>query len=65
MYGKRGFARSYVNEMTKEVIFTDRKKAELNKIWPQIFYEMVFTSVTDMSDSHNYMKKCMDELEKT
>jgi len=51
--------------MTKEVIFTDRKKAELNKIWPQIFYEMVFTSVTDMSDSHNYMKKCMDELEKT
>ncbi|WAQ99125.1 LRC49-like protein [Mya arenaria] len=63
--GKKTFARSYVNEMTKEAIFTDRKRNELIKIWPQIFYEMVYSSISDMSDSQTYMKKCLEDLEKT
>lgn len=54
-----------MNEMTKEVVFTDRKQTELNKIWPQIFYEMVYSAMSDMADSQTYMKKCMEELEKT
>ncbi|KAK3603129.1 hypothetical protein CHS0354_027921 [Potamilus streckersoni] len=61
---KKAFARSYINEITKEAIFTDRKRNELLKIWPQIFYEMVYSSLTDMSDLQGYMKKCMEELEK-
>ncbi|KAL4228191.1 Leucine-rich repeat-containing protein 49 [Mactra antiquata] len=63
--GKRSFARSYINEMTKEAIFTDRKQNELNKIWPQIFYEMVFSALSDMSDTNSYMKKSLDDLEKS
>lgn len=63
--GKRTFARSYVNEMTKEAIFVDRKRNELNKVWPQIFYEMVYSAVSDMSDSSSYMKKCMEDLDKS
>lgn len=54
-----------MNEMTKEVVFTDRKQNELNKIWPQIFYEMVYSAVSEMSDPQSYMKRCMEELEKT
>ena len=51
--------------MTKEAIFTDRKRNELNKIWPQIFYEMVYSILSDMSDMKNYRKKCLEELEKS
>ncbi|XP_045156719.2 leucine-rich repeat-containing protein 49-like isoform X2 [Mercenaria mercenaria] len=65
LQGKRTFARSYINEMTKEAIFVDRKRNELNKIWPQIFYEMVYSAVSDMSDSSSYMKKCMEDLDKS
>jgi hypothetical protein len=65
LQGKRTFARSYINEMTKEAIFVDRKRNELNKIWPQIFYEMVYSAVSDMSDSTSYMKKCLEDLDKS
>ena len=51
--------------MTKEAIFTDRKRNELNKIWPQIFYEMVYSALSDMADPHTYMKKCMEEVDKS
>lgn len=51
--------------MTKEAIFVDRKRNELNKVWPQIFYEMVYSAVSDMSDSSSYMKKCMEDLDKS
>ncbi|XP_076103636.1 leucine-rich repeat-containing protein 49-like isoform X15 [Mytilus galloprovincialis] len=62
---RRNFARSYVNEITKEAIFTDRKKNELLKQWPMIFHEMVYSSMSDMSDMQSYMKKCLEELEKS
>ncbi|XP_052101093.1 uncharacterized protein LOC127735043 isoform X3 [Mytilus californianus] len=62
---RRNFARSYVNEITKEAIFTDRKRNELLKQWPMIFHEMVYSSMSDMSDMQSYMKKCLEELEKS
>ena len=63
--GKKTFAKSYINEMAKEAVFTDRKRNELNKIWPQIFYEMVYSALSDMSDLPSYSKKCLEELDKT
>ena len=63
--GKKSFAKSYINEMAKEAVFTDRKRNELNKIWSQIFYEMVYSALSDMSDMPSYSKKCLEELEKT
>ena len=51
--------------MAKEAVFTDRKRNELNKIWPQIFYEMVYSALSDMSDMPSYSKKCLEELDKT
>ena len=63
--GKKTFAKSYINEMAKEAVFTDRKRNELNKIWPQIFYEMVYSALSDMSDMPSYSKKCLEELDKT
>lgn len=51
--------------MAKEAVFTDRKRNELNKIWSQIFYEMVYSALADMSDIPSYSKKCLEDLEKT
>ena len=62
---KREFPRSYVNELTREAVFADRKRAELQKIWPQLFFEMVQSAITDMSDMNSYKKRCMEELERT
>ena len=63
--GKKSFAKSYINEMAKEAVFTDRKRNELNKIWSQIFYEMVYSALSDMADIPSYSKKILEELEKT
>ncbi|XP_062612472.1 leucine-rich repeat-containing protein 49-like isoform X3 [Saccostrea cucullata] len=62
---KKQFAKNYISEITKETVFTDRKKNEFLKQWPLIFHEMVYNAVTDMSDSQGYMKKCLEELEKS
>jgi hypothetical protein len=50
---------------TKEAIFTDRKRNELLKQWPMIFHEMVYSAVGDMTDMQGYMKKCLEDLEKS
>ncbi|KAK3097952.1 hypothetical protein FSP39_014781 [Pinctada imbricata] len=62
---KRSFARTYVHEIARDAIFTDRKKTELLKQWPVIFYEMVYSSVTEMGDMQTYMKKSLEELERS
>lgn len=61
---KRTFGRNYVSELIRDTIFTEKKRTELIKIWPQMFYEMVYNAVTDMEDLQAYMKKCTEELEK-
>ncbi|XP_048258880.1 leucine-rich repeat-containing protein 49-like isoform X2 [Haliotis rufescens] len=62
---KTQFARSYINELTKEAIFADKKRAELQRLWPQMFYEMVQSTLSDMQDMKTYMKKCTEELDKS
>lgn len=62
---KRQFAKTYISEITKETVFTDKKRNEFLKQWPLIFHEMVYSAVTDMSDMQGYMKKCLEELEKS
>ena len=61
---KKSFARNYINEIAKEVVFNDRKKNELLKLWPSIFHEMVHVAVMDMSDLQGYMKQCLEYLDK-
>ena len=63
--GKKSEAKKFINEMARDAVFTDRKRNELNKIWSQIFYEMVYSALSDMSDMPSYSKKILEELEKT
>lgn len=59
------FAKTYISEIVKETVFTDRKKNELLKQWPSIFHEMVYSAVVDMADSQAYAKRCLEEIEKS
>ncbi|XP_005090720.3 leucine-rich repeat-containing protein 49, partial [Aplysia californica] len=63
--GKRHFAHNYLTEMTKEAIFNDRKRTELMKIWPNLIVDMVQRALTDMSDMDSYMKRSLDEMERS
>lgn len=61
---KKNFAHSYVTDLTKEAIFSDRKRSELMKIWPGLVVDMVLTALSDMADMESYMKRSLDALEK-
>ncbi|XP_064618842.1 leucine-rich repeat-containing protein 49-like isoform X2 [Lineus longissimus] len=62
---KNDFSKLYIAELKSEAIHVDSKRIELQKVWPQIFVELVQNAVIDMYDGTSYMKKCMEDLEKT
>ncbi|GFS15589.1 leucine-rich repeat-containing protein 49 [Elysia marginata] len=62
--GRRQFARNYLSELTKEAVFSDRKRAEMMKVWPGLIMEMVQSALSDMSDMDGYMKRALDELDR-
>ncbi|XP_022108210.1 leucine-rich repeat-containing protein 49-like isoform X2 [Acanthaster planci] len=50
------FARSYVEELTSEAILMNQKQSALEKIWPQMFVEMVQGAVLRMWDLDQYRR---------
>ncbi|CAH1797225.1 unnamed protein product [Owenia fusiformis] len=61
---KQQFSMNYIKDLTTQAIMTDKKKQTLQKVWPQIFYDLVQNAVIDMADPGSYMKRCMEQLEK-
>ncbi|XP_006822735.2 leucine-rich repeat-containing protein 49-like [Saccoglossus kowalevskii] len=57
------FSRSYVKELTSEAILVDHKLSALQQVWPRLFIEMVHNAVLEMSNSNDYMRKCLQDLE--
>ena len=57
--------KSYMAELTKDSILSDQKQSLVQTMWPQILSELVHNCLIDMCDSPAYMKKCMEELEKS
>lgn len=60
---KKDFSRTYLQDMLKEATFADRKRTELARIWPSIFYSMVQTAVSQMLDAGSYAKTALDNLD--
>ncbi len=50
--------------MTQEAIAVDKKRNALQKLWSQVFEELIQTAVIEMWDNQAYMKMCMDDIEK-
>lgn len=59
---RKSFVHSYMAELSREAVMVDHKRSALDKIWQQVFAEMVYTCVSNMWDRKAYMKSCMDEL---
>ena len=62
---RKQFTRGYLSELTKEAVFSDRKRVEMMKIWPGLIMEMVQSALSDMSDMDGYMKRALDELDRS
>ncbi|KAK7486768.1 hypothetical protein BaRGS_00021915, partial [Batillaria attramentaria] len=60
---KRDFTRSFLNELTKEAVFADRKRVELERVWPSMFYNLVQSAVTQMVDASSYAKSALDSVD--
>ncbi|RUS69701.1 hypothetical protein EGW08_022537 [Elysia chlorotica] len=61
---RKQFTRGYLSELTKEAVFSDRKRAEMMKVWPGLIMEMVQSALADMGDMDGYMKRALDELDR-
>ena len=62
---RQKFVRHYVKELTYDAIQSNQKQTALRTLWPQILTDMVHSAIDDMWDSNNYMKKCLEQLEKS
>ena len=62
---KRDFTRAFLNEITKEAVFSDRKRVELVRIWPAMFYSLVQSAVTQLMDNDSYGKNALDALHRS
>lgn len=51
--------------MTKESIFIDLKRTEILKLWPGLITEVVQNALNDMKDMDSYMKRSLEEIEKS
>ncbi|BFY97135.1 hypothetical protein BsWGS_00175 [Bradybaena similaris] len=64
-YSKKNFSHNYVADLTKEALFSERKRIELLKIWPSLITEMVQDALSDMVDMEAYMKRSLEVLDKS
>jgi hypothetical protein len=62
---KKEFTRAYLNEISKEAVFSDRKRVELERTWPTMFFGLVQSAVSQFVDSHNYAKNALQQMENT
>ena len=65
MESKRDFTRAYLNEMTKEAVFSDRKRVELIRVWPTMFFSLVQSAVTQLMDNNSYAKNALDAVNRS
>ena len=59
---RKNFVHSYITDLSREAVMVDQKRNALEKIWPQVFAEMVYEAVVDMWDTKTYMKSCLEDL---
>lgn len=62
---KQRLAKNYVTEISKSILYADKKRTEVYKIWPQLFQELLMMAVRDMNDIHAYKKKWLENIEKS
>ncbi|XP_018108501.1 leucine-rich repeat-containing protein 49 isoform X2 [Xenopus laevis] len=59
---KKSFCHSYVQDLVNEAADISLKNESLQKLWPQMFIELVRDAVIEVRDKNSYMKQCLQRI---
>ncbi|XP_050007888.1 leucine-rich repeat-containing protein 49 isoform X5 [Alexandromys fortis] len=59
---KKKFCKMYVEDLVKEATTINMKNEALQKLWPQMFIELVRDAVIEIRSKDSYMKLCLQQI---
>ncbi|XP_016056684.1 PREDICTED: leucine-rich repeat-containing protein 49 isoform X2 [Miniopterus natalensis] len=59
---KKKFCKIYIEDLVKEATEINMKKEALQKLWPQMFIELVRDAVIETRNKNSYMKLCLQQI---
>ncbi|KFW83628.1 Leucine-rich repeat-containing protein 49, partial [Manacus vitellinus] len=59
---RKTFCRTYVENLVKEAADINLKNESLQKLWPQLFIELVRDAVVEIRNKNSYMKLCLQRI---
>lgn len=52
----------YIADLVKEATEINKKNEALQKLWPQMFIELVRDAVLEIRSKNSYMKLCLQQI---
>uniref|UniRef100_A0A4X2LRD0 Leucine rich repeat containing 49 n=1 Tax=Vombatus ursinus TaxID=29139 RepID=A0A4X2LRD0_VOMUR len=62
---KKKFCKTYIQDLVKEAAEINMKNESLQKLWPQLFIELVRDAVVEIRNKNSYMKLCLQRITDT
>uniref|UniRef100_A0A8C6JZW6 Uncharacterized protein n=1 Tax=Melopsittacus undulatus TaxID=13146 RepID=A0A8C6JZW6_MELUD len=59
---RKTFCQTYVDNLVKEAADINMKNESLQKLWPQMFIELVRDAVIEIRNKNSYMKLCLQRI---
>uniref|UniRef100_H9GE28 Leucine rich repeat containing 49 n=2 Tax=Anolis carolinensis TaxID=28377 RepID=H9GE28_ANOCA len=59
---RRNFCQSYIQDLVKEATDISMKNESFQKLWPQMFIELVRDAVIEIRNKDSYMKLCLQRV---
>ncbi|XP_032479902.1 leucine-rich repeat-containing protein 49 isoform X2 [Phocoena sinus] len=59
---KKKFCKIYIEDLVKEATEINMKNEALQKLWPQMFIELVRDAVMEIRNKNSYMKLCLQQI---
>ncbi|XP_053450773.1 leucine-rich repeat-containing protein 49 isoform X2 [Nycticebus coucang] len=59
---KKKFCKMYIEDLVKEATEINMKNEALQKLWPQMFIELVRDAVREIRNKNSYMKFCLQQI---
>uniref|UniRef100_A0A4W2IPC9 Leucine-rich repeat-containing protein 49 n=1 Tax=Bos indicus x Bos taurus TaxID=30522 RepID=A0A4W2IPC9_BOBOX len=59
---KKKFCKMYIEDLVKEATEINMKNEALQKLWPQMFIELVRDAVIEIHNKNSYMKLCLQQI---
>ncbi|XP_058397962.1 leucine-rich repeat-containing protein 49 isoform X2 [Diceros bicornis minor] len=59
---KKKFCKTYIEDLVKEATEINMKNEALQKLWPQMFIELVRDAVIEIRNKNSYMKLCLQKI---